>query len=209
MNFFTLKRAFVALALIAPIASASATVVTIDRTIDLNTVYMSGIWLIDGNTGPSFWLAEGDTLKFNIDFAGNQTLKVVNPLNFFGAAMATDTDCVNYTATGTLSFMDAKGPLKSGTHVDRMACSHVGNQFATATVTTGPGMVEFSGLSFTIDVNDYDLVHTRQYQTTLLQIAAESYEIGQSNNVPEPASLGLMGLGIAGLIAGRRRSPKR
>ncbi|UUZ51220.1 hypothetical protein LP420_17875 [Massilia sp. B-10] len=159
--------------------------VTIDRTIDLNTVYMSGIWLIDGNTGPSFWLAEGDTLKFNIDFAGNQTLKVVNPLNFFGAAMATDTDCVNYTATGTLSFMDAKGPLKSGTHVDSMGCSHVGNQFATATVTTGPGMVEFSGLSFTIDVNDYDVVHTREYQTTFLQIAAESYEIVQSNNVPE------------------------
>ncbi|HEY0065449.1 MAG TPA: PEP-CTERM sorting domain-containing protein [Telluria sp.] len=206
MKLNLLKHSCAALALIAPMAAAPAAVITINRTIDLNTLDLSDIWFATPEFGPVFSLAVGDTLNLNIDFAGKQTLKAYNPLNIIAMVMATDTECISYTGTGHVVFANAKGPLKAGTHTDTMGCSHFGNQFETATVTTGPGTVEFSGLSFSMHVDAYDIGTTRAYKNSWFQMAAEGYSIGQFNDVPEPASVGLMGLGIAGLMLARRRA---
>jgi hypothetical protein len=206
MNITKLKIACLILAFSLPLTSVSASVVTINRTVDLTGIPSQGLWVdyVDFD-GPTFSLAVGDTLNLNFDFTGNQTLKMYNPLNVIGMAIATDLDCVTFNATGTLSFAQPSGPVKSGMNTESMGCSHFGVQFERPNITTGPGMIEFSGLSFSMTVNAYDSVSTRQYHNLWLTIAAEEFGIGQSSDVPEPASLGLMGLGLAGLVATRRR----
>jgi|GEM_PF-4549840 len=201
LNF--LKHTCVALALIAPIATASAAVVTIERTIDLNALDLNALWIVSQEASPAFLLAVGDTLNLHIDFAGNQTLRVQKPLNIIAMVMATDSECVNFTSTGSIAFADAIGPLQPETHTETMGCSHLGNQFEESAISAGAGAVEFSGLSFSMHVDAYDIGSVREYRNSWFQMAGEGFAIGQLHAVPEPAGLGLMGL--AALLLGRKR----
>ena len=84
MNFITFKRACIALALIAPIAGASAATITVNQTVDLTQLNLSGGNIQKFYGGTPFTLNVGDTLNLNYDFLGNQTLIMNAPVSIFG-----------------------------------------------------------------------------------------------------------------------------
>ena len=204
MTFLKISRLFAALALIVP-AMASAAVVNINQTVDLTTLNLTGT-MFDGHYSAPVSLAVGDTVNLSYDFAGNQTLKMFNPGQIFGWLGANDGGCTYFQATGTLSFVNGKGPVRSAGATQSSACVHFGLIFDSYDFTSASEPIEFSGMNFSMTVDSYDNLASRNYGGPWLMMQAGRFEIGtEAADVPEPATFGLLGVGIAALAATRRR----
>lgn len=207
MAILKLTRTLAAAALVFP-SFSSAAIVNIHQTIDLTTLDLDATFVQETYKAP-LSLAVGDTLKLTYDFAGNRTLKMYNPISIIGAVWAGDGECTNYQATGTLNFVSPRGPAQSATETERSGCVHFGVAFDAWRFASVPGPIEFSGLNVSLTVDEYDNRTSRDYTGLWFYLLADRFEIGREvpAEVPEPASLPLLGFGLAALATSRKRRP--
>ena len=209
MTTLRLTRTLAAFALAFP-AFCSAAVVNVHQTVDLTTLNLSTGLLFEDFDVPTT-LAVGDTLHLTYDFTGDQTLRMFNPRHIFGWLGARDRDCTQFQATGSLQFVNGRGPVQSVTKTETSECLQFGLTFDASEFTSSRGMIEFSGLDFVMTVDAYNNRSSRDYVGPLLYLRAGRLGIGREGAVdlPEPASLGLIGLGMAALAARRRKTGRR
>lgn len=206
MTTLTFTRTLAALAVALP-TFCSAAVVNIHQTVDLNTLNLSTGMLFEDFEAPAT-LAVGDTLHLSYDFVGDQTLKMFRPMHIFGWLGARDRGCTEFQATGSLQFVNGRGPMQSVTKTESSECLQFGLTFDASEFTTGRGAIEFSGLDFFMTVDAYNNRASRDYVGPLLYLRASRFEIGHEGaiDLPEPGSLGLIGLGMAALATRRRKA---
>lgn len=206
MTPLSFTRALAALAVALP-TFCSAAVVNIHQTVDLHTLNLGSGFLFREYEAP-VTLAVGDTVHLTYDFAGDQTLKMFKPFDIFGWLGASDMDCTEFQASGTLQFLHGRGPVRPVTKTETSECLQFGLTFASSDFTSKQGgMIEFSGLDFVMSVDSYNNRFSRDYSGPVLFLRADAFDIGREGDayVPEPASLGLVGLGMAAFAAARRR----
>ena len=204
MNFTTFKRICIALALIAPVASASAAIVTVNQTVDLTQFNLAGGNIQKFYGGTPLTLNIGDTLNLSYDFLGNQTL-IMNAPSYIYGWVAASSGSTSFTSTGSMTLVGATGPVKTASETATDGCAHFGNTFFANQFTTAPGPISFSGMQFSMTVDAYtgDLT-TRDYSGPWLVMGGSGMSIGSA--IPEPGSIALLGLGLAALaFAGKRK----
>jgi len=207
MTFLKLTRALAALALVFP-AFSSAAVINIHQTVDLTSFDLNSPVLYQPYYAPVS-LAVGDTVNLMYDFAGDQTLRLFNPWFILGSLYSVDTGCTRFAASGSLNFVNARGPVQSVSKTESSGCVHFGISFGAFDFMSAPGPIEFSGLKFSMTVDAYDNRTSRDYTGPAWFVAADRFEIGRevAAEVPEPAGVALLGLGMAALAMSRRRKP--
>jgi hypothetical protein len=206
MTTLRFTRALAAITVAFPIF-CSAAVVNIHQTVDLNTLNLGSGFVLKEYDAP-VTLAVGDTVHLTYDFAGDQTLKMYKPFDIFGWLSASDMGCTEFQATGSLQFVNGRGPVRAVSKTETSECLQFGLTFDSSEFTSkSGGMIEFSGLDFVMSIDAYNNRNSRDYTGPLLFLRAGAFDIGREGDayVPEPASFGLVGLGVAALAAGRRR----
>lgn len=192
---------------------ARAAVVNLHSNIDLGAFDLSGSVIdLTGSPPESASFAAGDTLKLDIDFKGNQTLKLGTAYRFT-PILTTFGD--TYDASGAISLHDFAGALT--TVSGAFYCCSFGFNFTTPGYA-GSGPIEFSGVTFTFaNLTFATPVPVRRTASgVFLEIA--TYNNGGNGvgelpragaAVPEPASWALMILGLGGVGAAIRRQRPR
>lgn len=236
MRRFTLLAATAAALAIAGAAQAAAVIVssTLDISQPQNGGPNFGGWrgFTDGGGAfsPSFAfdLAAGDSLDWTVDFVGQQTLTLVNPVTFWLFNFETAGGAGQVNVTGKLELLDASGGLLYASDVltDTEGQAHFGQFFSPGNFVGLPSTVTFGGLHYTGTLNSYGapdpyLSDPNDPNSPLIQDPTPTIRTygdpdfaftadGSSVNggVPEPATWALMlsGFGLAGANLRRRRA---
>lgn len=220
LGFRFAAASLAAASVLALAAAASAATVTVSTTLDLQnlTPGQNGFTLgaQDAQFPPfaGFDLAEGDTLDFTIDFAGNQELTLINPNSLW--AFVYSSDVANVNGTGSLSLLDTSGAViwASDVKTDDEGEAHFGQYFSASEFPGLPSTITFGGLRYVGTANDYSVppdsplspdVTTRHYYSPALYITAGDF-LG-AGAVPEPATWAMLiaGFGLLGATLRRRQ----
>jgi len=179
--------------------ATASTVVTVRKTVDAN-LFQSG-YTADPSTGPSYALAVGDSVEFDLSFLSGQRLTLINPIGVLGFINSTDNVSRLTTARFELSFKDLAGPAQGVP--PKMAVSSgygIGAPFSSAEFLTNanPTPVSFSGVMIRIQVVSFsDMVPVVPYLGTYFAVTAGQVQV---SSVPEPSTsllalIGLLSLG--------------
>ena len=192
-------------------ATAQAATVTVHSVLDLTQLnVVNGVSAI--GSAPDFAsFRSGDTIILNIDFLGNQTLRLDSILALGGAVLTNIPDCPHSTASLVLNNYSGggTGAVSSGQY---QGCApQVGAQFPLGPPGLGGGPLEFSGVTFTFaDLSQSDS-GVRIASGGRLDIAGVNGSIGQlasPTGVPEPMvwAMLIVGFGLVGVQVRRRRN---
>ena len=199
----TMKSLVVA-ALLGSASASQAATITIVEVLDLNTINRNGnqFSVIRALSGGPVTVQAGDIVDFTQDFTGNQTLRVfdpyrgfVGPFAMFGFGYA--------NTTSTVTYLNASGASIGSFTRNHSFGSSIPNpgDLDAATIATGPGLVEFSGIRMVVQVNNF-----REITHLGFNMQGSSVGVGSfSSPVSEPASLALLGGGLLGIAGLRRR----
>lgn len=188
----------------------SAATVTVNQLIDLTVLDLGqAIITKEFHTSAPTSLAPGDTLLLNYSFLGGQTLIMNHPNRIVGWLIA-GANYGLFRSTGDMSFIGLDGPAQSVLgDVETNGYAQFGNVFDASQFSTGPGPIEFSGLSFRLHVDSFLNGDTsRSYLGPLFMMDGGTYSIGQAPVAPEPiAAPGTLALlaGSLGLLGCSRR----
>jgi hypothetical protein len=217
MKFSKLNALAAAACLALCAGSASAAIVTMNATANLALGYVAsdqiraGKYFGEADALPvvsPVTVATGDTFVLNLDFLGNQQLTVTGMSTAWPLVLTKDyAQGSSITMTGTLELLGSNGSVvASATKTDTNGAIHIAQVFSGVEFGN-PASVTFSGLRYTGVVNAQG-VNPRTYDAPSLWFAGRSVQIGEAAaEVPEPASLALMLLGLGAAGAVRRRRP--
>mgnify|MGYP003575081803 CR=1 FL=1 len=200
----------------ATMAPANSAVVTADAVIDLTTAITGSSW-----TGVAHSLVSpvrvnnGDTVNINIDFQGNQALNWSGSGYFEPWLMLTGfPGSVTAGQEGSFSWSNLSVNFTGLTQGTQFASGMLGTG-SSGSIHLGPTSIlyggnilrTFSGVSLSFTASFLDNDPFRDYSTIgyYTPLFGGSVSITQGTEVPEPSTLGLLGLGLFGFAALRRR----
>ncbi|WP_296717134.1 PEPxxWA-CTERM sorting domain-containing protein [Erythrobacter sp.] len=157
----------------------------------------------------AFTVQSGDTVNWNIDFAGNQQLTLTGMMSIFPWFRTAESDTINMT--GTMNLLGADGSvLFSASKTDSNGSIHLGQFMRSSDFGALPPSITFAGIQYIGTVNSWatgDLSKT--YDQTRMRWSAASASVSQFQaSVPEPTTWAMMLLGF-GFVGGAMRSVKR
>jgi len=211
-----MSRRSLVLAVLACCAAgpARAATVAVTETLDLAQVTagagsLAALGPPEFEAGPAFTLAEGDALSLTVDFAGAQSVTLVNASLAWAYAFSTTTES-DVLQAGTISFLDARGGViaSSAVKTDVEGTVHVGQVFSGVDLAGLPSTLTFFGVRYDGTLLDYlnPAVTQGTYAVPGLSLGGDSIMLA----VPEPATGLLLPAGLAGLAAiGRRPGHRR
>lgn len=195
-----MKKSILKAALAAALVSTSlahAANVQVNMTWDLNG---SNFFLVDSPVS----IANGDHVTYNVDFAGNQALNFGSGDSLRTWLSAQDNnssftlnnitlDLLGFVGTGGAS-SDYSMPTQSG------GMAHLGPTWEN--LLSAGQTASFSGFEVMFDVQS---IATSPHAYTTAWMIQSGGEVGVVQNVPEPLSIALVGMGLAGIGFSRRK----
>lgn len=192
--------------------AVAATTIDVSQSYDLEAVPV-GASRSDDTLGWSsfdpFTVQVGDTVNWNIDFAGNQQLTLTGMRSIFPWFRTNESDFINMT--GTMNLLGADGSvLFSASKTNSDGAIHLGQVMQSSDFGALPPSITFAGIQYIGTVNSWatgDLSKT--YFETRMRWSAASASVSQFQaSVPEPTTWAMMLLGF-GFVGGAMRSVKR
>lgn len=173
--------------------NASATAITFNTT-PTNTTYLSSGLLLGSSTSNYAIGGCGGTSAGCLGpagFSGTLTFTFVDPTTSIQAHTTSVTlvsceGCTNRASTA--SYYDTLGTLLASVNLSTNSTSVLAHTFTYTAADIGSVRINLA----------FDAIESLSFGTVAATAA-----------VPEPASLGLLGLGLAGLIAARRKNGKK
>jgi len=184
---------------------AQAAQVNANATVDLN----SGLFQFQALSGGPVSIANGDSVSFAVDFLGNQTLTINNGGELLRAWLYGEDNnsmfTINNAVISLLGFSGTGGALSTySLGTQSSGAVHLGPELSDF-LTSGQS-VTFSGFQATYDVQSI-AVSPHSYLGAWLFVDGTTQIGVMAQQVPEPSSIALLGLSLAGLTAARRRRP--
>jgi hypothetical protein len=201
--------AIIALSLVP--STASAATVQFTTTVDLATCPSLGC---TKPFTPGVSIAIGDLVDFTVlfdsqrafmtDLAGGSVFE-----GFRGWLAAGDNDSGFTISNASIQLLGLIGTLNSplAKPTETSGQAHLGPLFSGDFIATG-STISFTGyrVLFTVDALE---VSPHAYSSIWMGFSADQVQFAPEATVPEPASLLLLGAGLAGVAARRRRKPSR
>jgi hypothetical protein len=213
-------------------AAAQAATVNVSQSVDLGQVYNFGNFIsIDGSVfdpATDVTISVGDTLNFQVDFLGNQQMRIDGFSFAFPALYMEGVNgglYVRTAATGSFSFLDTDGNvvLTSNVTDTRSCCAPQFNQpFFDYDFPNLPSTITFGGIRYSAVLDAYLSLYSEDVEPTATSRRYDGSGLYLSGSqitvlglggaaVPEPASWAMMitGFGFAGAAIRRQKAALR
>lgn len=194
--------------------AANAAVIEINATVDLSSACSSINFCGATIPIPVEIIHAGDIIKETVTFANNQRLVQFDDdggsEHFFGWLDNAQNTGFFTISNATITLSDLTGtllaPLMVATQTDGVA--HLGPLLEGDFIATGSS-ISYSGyqVQYTVDALP---TNPNQYGSVWFITSADRLQVieGPTNQVPVPPSAALLGIGLIGLAAGRRKVRK-